>query len=239
MRPHDILGEPIKNHLPSDNNGGAEFLTLMKQSYNILKDHPVNISRKQRGLNPANSIWLWSPGKKPQLPSFKQKWGINAAVISAVDLIKGIGICADMRSINVDGATGNVNTNYRGKAQAAISAFENGCDLVYVHVEAPDECGHRAEIDNKIKAIELIDGQLLTPVYEYLRSSGDDFKIMVLPDHPTPICKRTHTMDPVPFFIYASKYNQNGCPTFDEYTASQTGYYIPQGFTLMNLLIEK
>ena len=238
-RPHDILGRTIGEYLPSAEDGGEEFLDLMKKSYDILKDHPVNISRKQRGLMPANSIWLWSPGKKPRLPSFKEKWGLNAAVISAVDLIKGIGLCADMRSIDVEGATGNVHTNYTGKAEAAINAFAEGCDLVYVHVEAPDECGHRAEIENKVKSIELIDSKILAPIYQYLNSCGDDFKIMVLPDHPTPICKRTHTMDPVPFFIYSSKCNQNGCSTFTEDTASQMGYYVPQGFTLMNLLIEK
>lgn len=239
MRPHDILGRTIGEYLPKVTDGGEEFLELMKRSYDILKDHPVNLARKQRGLKPANSAWLWSPGKKPQLPSFKEKWGMNAAVISAVDLIKGIGICADMRSIDVDGATGNVHTNYDGKASAAIKAFKDGCDLVYVHVEAPDECGHRAEIENKIKAIELIDAKILGPVYEYLCESGDEFKIMVLPDHPTPICKRTHTMDPVPFFIYSSTHRQNGCATFTEETASQMEYYIPNGFTLMNLLTEK
>ena len=239
MRPHDILGRTIGEYLPKVTDGGEEFLELMKRSYDILKDHPVNLARKQRGLKPANSAWLWSPGKKPQLPSFKEKWGMNAAVISAVDLIKGIGICADMRSIDVDGATGNVHTNYDGKASAAIKAFKDGCDLVYVHVEAPDECGHRAEIENKVKAIELIDAEILGPVYEYLCGCGDEFKIMVLPDHPTPICKRTHTMDPVPFFIYSSARKQDGCATFTEETASQMEYYIPNGFTLMNLLTEK
>ena len=239
MRPHDILGRTIGEYLPKVTDGGEEFLELMKRSYDILKDHPVNLARKQRGLKPANSAWLWSPGKKPQLPSFKEKWGMNAAVISAVDLIKGLGICADMRSIDVDGATGNVHTNYDGKASAAIEAFKDGCDLVYIHVEAPDECGHRAEIENKVKAIELIDAKILGPVYEYLCGCGDEFKIMVLPDHPTPICKRTHTMDPVPFFIYSSAQKQDGCATFTEETASQMEYYIPNGFTLMNLLTEK
>lgn len=236
MRPHDILGKRIGEYLPKVEDGGAEFLELMKRSYDILKDHPVNIARKARGLKPANSAWLWSPGKKPQLPSFKEKWGLNAAVISAVDLIKGIGLCAEMKSIDVDGATGNVHTNYDGKAQAAIDAFKNGMDLVYVHIEGPDECGHRAEIDNKVKSIELIDSKILAPVYEYLKSSGDDFKIMVLPDHPTPVVKRTHTIDPVPFFIYSSKEEKTGCETFDEFTAKKTEYYVPAGYTLMELL---
>lgn len=239
MRPHDILGKRIGEYLPKAENGGAEFLELMKKSYDILKDHPVNVARKERGLKPANSAWLWSPGKKPQLPSFKEKWGLDAAVISAVDLIKGIGLCAEMKSIDVEGATGNVHTNYKGKADAAINAFKDGAELVYVHVEGPDECGHRAETDNKVKSIELIDTKILAPVYEYLKNCGEDFKIMVLPDHPTPICKRTHTMDPVPFFIYSSKDEKNGCTPFDEFTAESANYYVPDGYTLMDILIEK
>ena len=239
MRPHDILGKRIGEYLPKEEDGGAEFLELMKRSYDILKDHPVNVARKARGLKPANSAWLWSPGKKPQLPSFKEKWGLDAAVISAVDLIKGIGLCAEMDSIDVDGATGNVHTNYDGKARATIDAFKNGKELVYVHVEGPDECGHRAEMENKVKSIELIDKKILAPVYEYLKECGDDFKIMVLPDHPTPIEKRTHTIAPVPFFIYSSVQEKEGCDTFDEFTARAMNYYVPAGYTLMELLTQK
>ena len=239
MRPHDILGKRIGEYLPKVEDGGAEFLELMKRSYDILKDHPVNIARKARGLKPANSAWLWSPGKKPQLPSFKDKWGLNASVISAVDLIKGIGLCAGMTSIDVEGATGNVHTNYTGKAQAAVDAFKDGAELVYVHVEGPDECGHRAETENKVKSIELIDQKILAPVYEYLNSCGESFKIMVLPDHPTPLCKRTHTMDPVPFFIYSSEADIKGCETFDEFTARAMEYYIPNGYTLMDMLTKE
>ena len=239
MRPHDILGKRIGEYLPRIENGGEEFLKLMKESYEILKDHPVNLNRKARGLKPANSAWLWSPGKKPQLPSFKEKWGLNAAVISAVDLIKGIGLCAEMKSIDVEGATGNVHTNYAGKADAAIDAFKNGVELVYVHVEAPDECGHRAEIENKVKSIELIDEKILAPVYTYLQSCGEPFKIMILPDHPTPIAIRTHSIDPVPFMIYSSEKKECGVKTFDEYTAETTGNYVPNGYTLMDQLIEK
>jgi len=238
MRPHDILGKRIGEYLPKESNGGAEFLKLMKSSYDILKDHPVNLDRKARGLKPANSAWLWSPGKKPQLPSFKEKWGLNASVISAVDLIKGIGLCAEMKSIDVEGATGNVHTNYTGKANAAIDAFKNGADYVYIHVEGPDECGHRAEIENKVKSIELIDEKILGPVYEYLKNCGDDFKIMVLPDHPTPIRLRTHTINPVPFFIYSSNAEVKGVDTFDEYTAAACKNYVPNGYTLMNELIK-
>lgn len=239
MRPHDILGKRIGEYLPKESDGGAEFLKLMRESYDILKDHPVNIARKAKGLKPANSAWLWSPGKKPQLPSFKAKWGLNAAVISAVDLIKGIGLCAEMESIDVEGATGNVHTNYDGKAGATIEAFKNGADLVYVHVEGPDECGHRAEIDNKVLSIELIDKKILAPVYEYLKACGEDFKIMLLPDHPTPIRLRTHTITPVPFMIYSSKEEQNGVEHFNEFSAEDKNFYIPNGYTLMERFVEK
>ena len=239
MRPHDILGKRIGEYLPKIEDGGQEFLELMKKSYDILKDHPVNLDRKARGLKPANSAWLWSPGKKPQLPSFKEKWGLESAVISAVDLIKGIGLCAEMKSIDVEGATGNVHTNYDGKAEATINAFKEGIELVYVHVEGPDECGHRAEIDNKVKSIELIDQKILLPVYEYLKNCGEPFKIMILPDHPTPIRIRTHSIDPVPFLIYSSEKEVNGISTFDEFTARATDLYIPNGYTLMGDLIEK
>ncbi len=238
MRPHDILGQCIKDYLPHGDDGKV-FYDLMRKSWDILEHHPVNEARRARGLRPANSIWLWSPGKKPALPSFKEKWGLNAAVISAVDLIKGIGICAEMNSIDVEGATGNVHTNYSGKAAAAINAFKDGHDYVYVHVEAPDECGHRAETDNKVLSIELIDKKILTPVYEYLKGCGEDFKIMILPDHPTPVRLRTHTIEPVPFMIYSSKEDKSGVSHFTEDTAAATGLYIPHGYKLMELLLEK
>ena len=238
MRPHDILGQPIKDYLPCGEDGKV-FYDLMKKSWNILNNHPVNEARRARGLRPANSIWLWSPGKKPALPSFKDKWGLDGAVISAVDLIKGIGLCAGMKSIDVEGATGNVHTNYDGKAQAAINAFKNGAEYVYIHVEGPDECGHRAEVDNKVLSIEMIDKKILAPVHEYLKSCGDDYKIMILPDHPTPTRLRTHTIDPVPFMIYSSKEQQNGVDVFSEESAAGTGLYVQHGYTLMDLLLEK
>lgn len=232
MRPHDILGQSIKSYLPAE-----PFLSLQKKSYEILKDHPINLARIERGLRPANSAWFWSPGKKPALPSFKEKWGLNASVISAVDLIKGIAICAKMRSVDVEGATGNVNTNYKGKGEAAINEFKNGQDFVYIHVEAPDECGHRAELDNKILSLERIDAEILKPVYDYLAACGDDFKILVLPDHPTPICKRTHTMDPVPFIMYSSNKEENGIECFDEKSAGNTGLHLHKGEQLMDMFI--
>lgn len=238
MRPHDIPGHVIRDYLPKEENGGAPFLALMKQSYDILNHHPINEARRARGLRPANSAWLWSPGRKPQLPSFKEKWGLDATVISAVDLIKGIGICAGMQTVNVPGATGNVHTNYDGKAAAAISAFRDGSDYVYVHVEAPDECGHRAEIENKVLSIELIDKKILAPVLSYLESTGEDFRILVLPDHPTPIRLRTHTSNPVPFFLYCSDCAHKGTEVFSEAAGASTGYYLPDGFELMNLMVK-
>ena len=238
-RPHDIIGRCIRDYLPKEENGGGEFYKLMKESFEVLDQHPVNQARRARGLKPANSAWLWSPGKKPRLPSFTEKWGIQGTVISAVDLIKGIGLCAGMKSVDVEGATGNVHTNYDGKAQAAINAFKEGADLVYIHVEGPDECGHRAETENKVLSVELIDQKILAPVYEYLKTSDEDFKILVLPDHPTPIEIRTHSMEPVPFFLYDSRKDTVGVDSFTETTAAQTGLYIPDGFTLLDRVIEK
>ena len=238
-RPHDIIGRCIRDYLPSEENGGGEFYRLMKESFEVLDQHPVNQARRARGLKPANSAWLWSPGKKPRLPSFTEKWGISGTVISAVDLIKGIGLCAGMKSVDVEGATGNVHTNYDGKAQAAINAFKEGADLVYIHVEGPDECGHRAETDNKVLSVELIDQKILAPVYEYLKNTAEDFKILVLPDHPTPIEIRTHSMEPVPFFLYDSRKDVCGVTSYTEASAAETGLYIPDGFTLLEQVIEK
>lgn len=230
-RPHDILTRPIKGYLP-----GEPYRSLYEESYKILNHHPVNEARRARGLRPANSIWLWSPGAKPALPSFEEKWGLKAAVISAVDLIKGIGLCAGMASLDVEGATGNIHTNFRGKGEKAVEAFKDGYDFVYVHVEAPDESGHRAEVENKVLSIEKIDSEILTPVYEYLKSTGEPFRIMILPDHPTPVRLRTHTIDPVPFMIWRSDRTEAGVPTFNEETAYGSDLYIPHGYELMALL---
>ena len=236
-RPHDIIGRTIGEYLPKEENGGGEFYRLMKESFDVLNHHPVIEARRARGLKPSNSAWLWSPGKKPHLPCFTEKWNLRGTVISAVDLITGSGLCAGMESVDVDGATGNVHTNYDGKAQAAIQAFRDVAEFVYVHVEGPDECGHRAETENKVLSIELIDQKILTPVYEYLKTCGDPFRIMVLPDHPTPLRIRTHSSDPVPFFIFDSQTEAKGVSAFSEATAAETGVYIPAGHTLLDKLI--
>ncbi|MBQ4542530.1 MAG: cofactor-independent phosphoglycerate mutase [Clostridia bacterium] len=226
--PHDISGKVIGDYLPDN----EILLDLMKKSYDLLKDHPINKDRIKRGLNPANSIWMWGQGKKPALTSFKEKYGIKGAVISAVDLVKGIGICAQMDSIEVEGATGNIDTNFPGKAQAAIDALKVN-DFVYIHMEAPDECGHHFEKDNKIKSIELIDGIVVKTVYEYLKNSGEDFSILVLPDHPTPLKIGTHTNDPVPFVIYRSDEKEKSGLAYNEEDA-KNGEFVEKGHTLMS-----
>ncbi len=236
MRPHDILGKCIRDYLPRG-EAGEPFYRLMRASYDILKDHPVNLARRAQGKRVANSAWFWSPGKKPALPAFREKWGLKGTVISAVDLIKGIGLCAGMESIDVPGATGNVHTNYEGKANAAIDAFRRGQDLVYVHLEGPDECGHRAETENKVLSIEKIDRLVLTPLYQFLVQSGEPFRIMTLPDHPTPIEIRTHSMEPVPFMIFDSEHDTVGVSTLNESTAEATGLYLPDGTALMERLV--
>lgn len=225
-RPHDVLGQVIGKYLPQG-EVGKPYLDIMKKSYEILKDHPVNIERKKNGKLPANSLWIWGPGKKPQIASFEEKFGKKATVISAVDLIKGIGLCAGMNVVDVEGATGNVNTNFAGKAQAAVDALKNGSDLVYVHVEAPDECGHRAEIENKIKSIELIDEKVIGYIEDELKKMGEDYKFLILPDHPTPIALRTHTLDAVPYIMYSSVAEvESDATAYDEFFGSDDVSYV-------------
>lgn len=236
--PHDITGKVITDYIPKG-EAVDELYDLMKKSYDLLKDHPVNQARIARGKRPANSIWLWGEGTKPLLDNFSEKFGIKGSMISAVDLLKGIAICAGMNSVDVDGATGYLDTNFDGKCKAAIEEFKNGADLVYVHVEAPDECGHRGEIENKVKAIEMIDEHILGPVVEFLKGY-DDFAVLVCPDHPTPLSIRTHTSTPVPYLIYNSKNEINsGVKVFCEKEARETGNYIEKGFTMMNYFLTK
>ena len=238
-RPHDILGKRITEYLPSKPES-VPMRRLMSESFDLLNNHPVNKNRAARGLKKANSLWLWSPGKKPSLPSFKEKTGLNASVVCAADLIKGIGLCAGMRAPFIEGATGNLNTNYKGKLETAIRELESGADLVYIHIEAPDECGHRGEIDNKIKAIELIDSQVLVPLLKYMDSHLQPYKILLLPDHPTPIYVRTHTIDPVPFVVYSSNNKKSSLISiYDEQSGVCGGVYFDKGELLMDYFIKE
>ncbi len=237
--PHDISGKKITEYLPQ--GPGCEIvLELMKKSTKILKNHPVNKSRVEKGLNPATSIWLWGQGKKPEVPLFIEKYGLCGSVVSAVDLIKGIGLASGMNSVNVQGATGNIKTNFKGKAQAALKELSEGRDLVYIHIEAPDECGHQGQLKEKIHAIELIDKDVLGTILKGLEESDEGYRLMVLPDHPTPIAIKTHSNDPVPFFIYDSRRPDlvNSEAVYTEVFAKSTGIVIKEGHTLMDIFLE-
>ena len=236
--PHDISGKVIGEYLSKSENA-APLIELMKKSYDILKDHPVNLARRAKGLHEANSIWLWGEGRKPALQSFKEKNGVSGCVVSAVDLLKGIGICAEMETPDVKGATGYIDTNFEGKAQAGIEAFKKGTELVYLHFEAPDECGHRGEAQNKVKAIEYIDSRALKPMLDYLENCGDSFRILIMPDHPTPLETMTHSAEPVPFLIYDSRKAESGIKSFTEKNAAETGLFIEHGPDIMNRLLRK
>lgn len=229
--PHDITGQPVKTHL-GVNEKGAKLLDMMKRSYDLLKDHPVNQARIARGLRPANSIWLWGEGVRKDLMPFEKKTGLKGAMISAVDLLKGIGKFTGMDVIDVEGATGYIDTNFSGKAEAAIKALNDGNDFVYIHVEAPDECGHRFEVQNKVKSIELIDRLILKPILDAF--DGQDIKILICPDHPTPLALKTHTNAPVPYLIYNSTCENKGVDVFCEESAKETGNFISIGHTLMD-----
>lgn len=235
--PHDILGQTIEEFRPRGINSDYIW-NIMKKSYDILKNHPINLERKKRGLKPANSIWLWGEGTKPNLSPFWEKYNIKGAVISAVDLIKGIAIAAHLESIDVEGATGTVHTNYKGKADAAISSLlEDGKDFVYVHVEGPDECGHQQDMENKIKSIALIDEKIIAPIKNALDELGDKYRLLVIPDHPTPLRLRTHTGDPVPYLMYTKDgLMVDSGATYGETYAAQTGKDIYEGYTIMDEL---
>ena len=228
--PHDISGKVIGPYLSADANAKV-LIDMMKKSYDILKNHPVNLKRVAEGKRPANSIWLWGEGKRPAFPPFEKVYGIKGGVVSAVDLIKGIGRCAEMEVAEVEGATGYIDTNFEGKADAALDLLTRN-DLVYIHFEAPDECGHRNEPENKVKAIEMIDSRVLPRLLEGLKAY-DDYKIMILPDHPTPIVTRTHASDPVPYLIYHKNKEVTGVATINESTAKATGVFIDHGPDIM------
>ncbi len=234
--PHDISGRVIGEYL-SNHTNAAPLIDLMKKSVAVLKDHPVNLKRIAEGKRPANSIWLWGEGTKPQMCSFEDKFGVKAGIVSAVDLIKGIGKLAKCNVAEVEGATGYIDTDFEGKANAAKELFKKN-DLVYLHVEAPDECGHRGEAENKVKAIELIDQRILGALIDELEKYGE-YRILIMPDHPTPLITMTHARDPVPFMIYDNTKPASGVDTFTEETAAATGIYYDHGPDIMKVLLEK
>ena len=232
-QPHDVLGQTIGQYLPED----AVLREMMKKSYDILVNHPINVERKKKGLNPANSCWFWGAGTKPALSSFEEKTHLKGAMISAVDLLKGIAVGASMKVIEVEGANGGLNTNYEGKAQAAIDVLtKEGYDFAYIHVEAPDEMGHQGSVERKVKAIEYLDSRVIKPVKEGLEAAGEDFRMLVLPDHPTPICMRTHSSDSVPYLLYDSTDFQQHDWKYNEAEGESSGNYVACGHEIIDYL---
>lgn len=232
--PHDFLGQRLEAYLPSE----EWILQLQKKSYELLNNHPINVDRRDRGLNPANMVWIWGEGKKPSLDSFKDLYGLDGVTISAVDLIKGIGKCAGMPAIEVEGATGTIETNFTGKAKACLEALKT-YDFVYLHLEATDECSHQGQLYEKIRAIELIDEKVIRYLLDEMSEKNIDYKMMILPDHPTPVRIRTHTSEPVPFMIYDSKnVKKSGLDKYCERTCQSTGLSFSQGPDLMSYFIK-
>jgi 2,3-bisphosphoglycerate-independent phosphoglycerate mutase len=234
--PHDIHGKKITQYLPKG-LGAEQLLTIMEVSRELFGNHPVNRKRMAEGQLPGNSVWLWGQGKAPKMPTFREKFGLSGSVVAAVDLIKGIGIYAGLDVVNVPGATGYIDTNYRGKAEYALRELETK-DFVVIHVEAPDEAGHNGSVADKIKAIERIDGEMLGPILERVRERGE-LRILVMPDHPTPIAIRTHAQEPVPFVFYPAP---PGLAThrgarYTENDARNAGLFVPEGTRLMDYLL--
>lgn len=234
--PHDILTKRIGDYLPED----PVLLDMMKKSYDILKEHPVNTRRRKNGLRPANCVWFWGAGKKPALDSFAERTGKKGVMISAVDLLKGIAVGAGMDTVEVEGANGGLHTNYRGKAQAAVRALAfEGYDFAYIHVEAPDEMGHQGSVEKKVKAIENIDEFVIGPLVEALKEKGEDFRMLILPDHPTPIRVRTHTADAVPYLLYDSAKEESHTWDYNEAEAKESGNYVAKGHEMIDVLFSR
>ena len=234
--PHDHLTQKAGPFLPEE----AVLRDFMVKSFDILNNHPVNLKRAAEGKRKANSLWYWGAGTKPSLKNFEEKTGLKGAMVSAVDLLKGIAVGAGMKICQVEGATGSIDTNYEGKAQAAIdSLLKDGCDFAYIHVEAPDEMGHQGELDHKIQSIADLDRRLIGPVKQALEEAGEDFRMLVLPDHPTPLRIRTHSSDPVPYVLYDSTRQQRKIARYTEAEARATGIFEPQGCRLMEKFLHK
>ncbi len=243
-QPHDILEQCIEEYIPTnfgENTESYQFLyEMMKKSYDILVNHPINVERKAKGLHPANSCWFWGAGTKPALSSFEEKTGKKGAMISAVDLLKGIAVGASMQVIEVEGANGGLHTNYEGKAQAAIDTLtKEDNDFVYVHLEGPDEMGHQGSVERKVQAIEWLDERIVKPIAEGLKAEGEEFRMLILPDHPTPICIRTHSSEPVPYVLYDSTNEQKNTWNYNEKEAEASGNYVAEGHTIIDKLFEK
>lgn len=236
VQPHDVLGQVIGDKLPEN----SQLREMMKRSYDILVNHPINIERKKKGLNPANSCWFWGAGTKPALFPFEEKMHKKGAMISAVDLLKGIAVGTSMKVITVDGATGGLETNYEGKAQAAIDVLtKDNYDFVYVHLEGPDEMGHQGSVEKKVKAIENLDSRIIKPIVEGLEAAGEDFRLVILPDHPTPIRIRTHSADNVPYLLYDSTKPQHNSWHYNEREGATSGNFIAEGHTLIDHLLSE
>ena len=234
--PHDHLGKVIGDYLPQE----AVLRDMMKRSFDILNNHPLNLARAAAGKNKANSLWFWGAGTKPKVQNFYEKTGLHGAMISAVDLLKGIAVGAGMKIYNVPGATGSIDTNYEGKAQAAIDALlKDGCDFAYIHVEAPDEMGHQGRIQDKVKSIEYLDSRLIAKVKQAMEEAGEDYRMLVLPDHPTPLRIRTHTSAPVPYLLYDSTHQLRKREHFTEESARAAGNFEPNGYRLLEQFIAK
>jgi 2,3-bisphosphoglycerate-independent phosphoglycerate mutase len=232
-QPHDILGRVIGEYLPQD----VVLKEMMKKSYDILNHHPLNEERKARGLNKANSLWFWGAGTRPALTSFEEKNHLKGAMISAVDLLKGIAVGAEMKVIEVPGANGTLHTNYEGKALAAVKVLlEEDYDFVYIHIEAPDEMGHQGNVKNKIQSIEYLDQRVIKVVMEEMEKAGADYRMLVMPDHPTPIRCRTHTSDPVPYLLYDSTKKQDNSWNYNEAEAKLSGNVVEEGYKVINKL---
>ena len=234
--PHDHLTQVIGEYLPQE----EVLRNFMEKSFDILNNHPVNRKRAAEGKRKANSLWYWGAGTKPSLSSFESKTGLKGAMVSAVDLLKGIAVGADMKVCQVEGATGSIDTNYEGKAQAAMdSLLKDGCDFAYIHVEAPDEMGHQGELDHKILAISDLDSRIIAPIKKAMEDAGEDFRMLVLPDHPTPLRIRTHSADPVPYVLYDSTAQRKTTKCYSEAEAMASGIFEPQGHKLLERFLKR
>ena len=234
--PHDHLGKVIGDYLPQE----KVLRDMMERSFDILNNHPLNLARAAAGKHKANSLWFWGAGTKPKVQNFKEKTGLSGAMISAVDLLKGIAVGAGMKVYNVPGATGSIDTNWEGKAQAAIDALlKDGCDYAYIHVEAPDEMGHQGRVEDKVKSIEYLDSRLIARVKQAMEAAGEDYRMLILPDHPTPLRIRTHTSNPVPYLLYDSTHEQKKRERFTEESARDADNFEPNGYKLLERFLAK